>query len=681
MSNLRSFLILVLSYAFLFSCNPDNKYVSRKDELVTHIDSTIIPGDDFFMYANGKWFRDHPIPSSEAQNGLWQMIQDTVNSQVLKICQSSAAMVNAEKGSIKQKIGDFYLSGMDSVTINNKGIDELKNEIRKIDAIQKPAEIARITAYLQALGSGPIFRFSVSQDDRISSKMAVFIAQGGLSLPDRSLYVDKDPGPVLIRKEFRQHLKNMFAIIGYNDDKAGVSADNVIKLETSIALTSRKREDTRDPFKNYNKMPFSQLTGLAPLFDWSAFMEGSGLNNVDTVIVGQPEFITALNVYLRTFPLETWKDYLKYHLVHNLSGYLDGRTFEENFSFYFTTLRGIREPRPRWKRVVSQTDQSLGELIGQVYVEEYLPKGTREKLIEIGNAVKEEYATRIGNLEWMSEITRQKALHKLNAVIMKLGNPDKWKDMSTMSIDRSSYIHNVMNANRWQFNHMISKFGKPVDRNEWDMQPQTYNAYYNPSNNEIVIPGCNIIIPGYENQLPDDALLYSVIGGSTFGHEIIHGFDDQGCKYDENGNLGNWWTREDSIKFYEKTSLIVEQFNNYIAVDSLHLNGENTQGENIADLGGLVMAYNAFKKTSQYKKGKTIGGLNPDQRFFLGYALSWMINQRRESLILQVKSDEHSPAKFRVNGPLSNFPEFYKAFGLTRENRMWRPEGDRIEIW
>jgi putative endopeptidase len=388
-----------------------------------------------------------------------------------------------------------------------------------------------------------------------------------------------------------------------------------------------------------------------------------------------------LNGFFTLIRLEDWKDYLKYHFVRGLSRYVDDKTFLESFGFYSTVLRGVQEPKPRWKRVVEQTDGSLGELIGQVYVDEYLPKGTKEKLVEIGNAIRQAYAERIKRLDWMSAATKEKALKKLDAIIMKVGYPDKWKDLSSLEVDRSSYARNVMNANTWRFRHMVSKYGKPVDRTEWQMEPQTYNAYYNPSNNEIVVPGCNILVPGYERTLADDALLYSIIGGSTFGHEITHGFDDQGSKYDEQGNLNNWWTATDSAQFGAKTKMVVHQFNEYIAVDSLHINGELTQGENIADIGGIMMGYDAFKKTAQYKDRRIIAELSPEKRFFLGYALAWMINDRPEAIANQVRSNEHSPAKFRVIGPLANMPEFYRAFGIKQGDRMWRPDSLRITIW
>ncbi|HZX63682.1 MAG TPA: M13 family metallopeptidase [Bacteroidales bacterium] len=674
-------LSLLLIAGILVSCTNTAKKEQTADALVSHIDSTIKPGDDFFLFANGKWFKEHPIPASEQNNGLWQLIQDTINAQVRNICESSAALKDAPKGGAKQKIGDFFYTGMDSVSLNRKGITDLKGDLDKIDGIKDIAGIVKEAAYIHTVSGSPLFGFGVGQDDRISSKNAVFFMQGGLSLPDRNYYIDMDPRTVMIREKFVAHLMNMFRIMGQDETTAKKSADQMMKLETSLAKAARKREDTRDPLKNYNKLSFKQFTGTTPNLNWPVFMEGVGLHNVDSMIVGQPEFLKALNGYLKSFTLNDWKNYLRFHLLSGLSRYLDDKTYTESFSFYYTVLRGVKEPKPRWKRVVAQTDGSLGELIGQVYVGEYLPKGTKDKLIEIGNAIKTVYAERMKNLDWMSEVTRKKAIEKLNTVIMKVGYPDKWKDLSSMQIDRSSYVQNVMNANKWEFNYMISKYGKPVDRTEWNMEPQTYNAYYNPSNNEIVVPGCNIIVPGYERKLADDALLYSIIGGSTFGHEITHGFDDQGSKYDEKGNLHNWWTPEDSSRFYAKTGMIVRQFNDYIAVDSLHINGSLTQGENIADLGGIVMGYEAFKKTSQYKNKEIIAGLNPDQRFFLGYALAWMVNERPEAIANQVKSNEHSPAKFRVLGPLSNIPEFYEAFGVKKGDALWRPDSLRVKIW
>lgn len=664
----------------LFSCSGKTKDADKEDALAAHIDTTFKAGNDFFLYANGKWFNENPIKASEQSSGIWQVIQDTVNSQILKICNTSVT-ANAEKGSNKEKIGDFYFSGMDSVAINKAGISAIKPLLDQIDAVEDYNGFATSAAFIHRSSGSPMFGFGIWQDSKISSKNAVTIWQGGLSLPDRSYYFDQDERTTEIRAKFLEHLEKMFMIMNYDEPKAKAAAAEMMKLETALATASRKKEDTRDPHKNYNKLSIQQLEKLTPNFNWQLFNQETGLQNVDTVIVGQPEYLTALNSGLKKFPLESWKNYLKYQMIIGLASYLDDSTYQEVFGFYAQTLRGVQQPKSRWKRTVEQTNGYLGELIGQVYVSEFLPAGTKEKLLEIGNAVKTVYAERIRNLDWMSETTKVKALNKLETMIMKVGYPDKWKDLSQLEVSRESYVLNAMNANQWYFQDNISKFGKPVDRTEWHLQPQTYNAYYNPSNNELVVPACNILVPGYEREMADDAILYSIIGGSTFGHEMTHGFDDQGSKFDADGNLKNWWTEEDSIKFYSKTKLIVEQFDQYIPVDSLHINGENTQGENIADLGGIIMGYQAFQKTKQYQDKQMIAGLSPDQRFFLGFALAWMVNQRPESIANQVRSDEHSPAKYRVIGTLSNMPEFYTAFDVKEGDKMWRPDSLIVRIW
>ena len=679
MKSLFYALIVPVALGLTISCQPVKKD-STPDPLVAHIDTTVQPGNDFFQYANGNWFKANPIAASEQSAGIWQVIQDTINSQILKICKSSA-QTQAEEGSNKQKIGDFYFSGMDSINLNKNGIGAIQKYLDRIDQIKDLNQLATSAAFIHKSAASPMFAFGVWQDSKISSKNAVNIWQGGLSLPDRLYYFENDARTAQIREKFVIHLENMYKMMGYDQQKAKTAATNQLKLETALASASRKKEDTRDPLKNYTKLTAQQLEAATPNFNWAVFFQESGLQKVDSVIVGQPEFLAALNANLKKIPLEDWKNYLKYQLTRGLASYLDDKTYLEVFGFYSQTIRGIQQPKPRWKRVVEQTDGYLGELIGQVYVAEYLPAGTKEKLVEIGNAVKTVYAERIQKLDWMSAATKEKALQKLQSMIMKVGYPDKWKDLSSMKINRESYAENSIRANQWHSNYMISKFGKPVDRTEWEMQPQNYNAYYNPSNNELVVPACNIIVPGYERKMADDAILYAIIGGSTFGHEMTHGFDDMGSKFDDKGNLKNWWTKEDSTKFFAKTGMIVKQFNQYNPVDSLHINGELTQGENIADLGGIIMGYEAFQKTKQYQSNEIIGGKTPDQRFFLGFALAWMVNMRPEAIANQVKSDEHSPAKYRVIGTLSNMPEFYKAFGVKEGDSMWRPDSLIVRIW
>lgn len=650
------------------------------DPVVSHIDSTVAPGHDFFLYANGKWFKQHPIPANEIANGIFLTIQDTINAQIHDVCVSSSQEPNTIPGSARQKIGDLFFTGMDSVSLNKNGINPLKADLARIDRIANRKDLMEVAAYLRKIGADSMYGLAVAQDDKISNKHAIFISQKGLSLPDREYYFATDARAAKAREAFVQYATKVFEVIGDNATQAKTAAAEVMKLETALAKVSRKREDTRDPLQNYNKIDFAKLEKEQPALEWPLVMQTVGLSNVDTVIIGQPEFMQALNGYIDSFPLSVWKSYLKLCLAGTFNDCLDDKFFMIGFEFW-AALRGVEAPDPRWKRVTETVDGSLGDLVGQVYVQNYLPKGSKEKLLEIGTEIKKVYAARLKNLDWMSPETRVKALHKLDAMIVKVGYPDKWKDMSNLKIDRSSYVDNMKRVAQWHFNYMISKYGKPVDRTEWDMQPQTYNAYYNPSNNEIVVPGCNILVPGYERTMADDAVLYSIIGGSTFGHEMTHGFDDQGAKYDAQGNLANWWTAEDSIKFFTKTKMIVSQFNKYIAVDSLHVNGDATQGENIADLGGISMGIEAFKKTAQYRDNKIIAGLSPMQRFFLGYAMAWMVNIRPEALANQLRSDVHSPARFRVNGPLADIDEFYATFGIKPGEAMWIPEKERVKIW
>ncbi len=675
MKNSRILVILVVASLNLVSCN--KKEVELSDPLVTNRDTLVNPADDFFKYANGGWFKNNPIPSTEQSNGIFRTIADTINNQIKQICEKSAQDESAEKGSNKQKIGDFYASGMDTIAINKAGISPLKSEFAKIDAIKDVPSLVASIAHLHTIGASPAFSFYLGQDDKISTKYALFLGQGGLGLGNRDYYFNTDEQTVKIRTEYVKHLQAMLKLIGQNE----ASATSIMKLETDLAKASRKLEALRDPIRNYNKMTVASLGKITPNINWNSIFPVLGVAKADSVIVGQPEFYKALNTFVKSYSIEDWKTYLKWDLLNSYAAYLNSDIEKQNFKFYSTVMNGVSKQKPRWKRVVGQTDNYLGELIGQVYVAEYLPKGSKEKLLEIGNNIRDVYADHIKKLDWMSEATKVKALKKLSKIVMKVGYPDKWKDMSSMKIDRKSYCGNVIQANIWSYKDMINKYGKPVDRTEWSMNPQTYNAYYNPSNNEIVVPACNIIVPGFEGRMPDDAILYGIIGGSTFGHEITHGFDDQGSQYDENGNLNNWWTLEDLKKFQAKTKLIVSQFNKYTVLGNKHINGEATQGENIADLGGVVMGYEAFKKTRQYKSNQKISNLSPDQRFFLAYGYAWMVNTKDEALASQIMTDVHAPAQFRINGPLSNIPEFYKTFNVKPGNKMYQPDSLRVVIW
>lgn len=680
---LKHFTLLVAGTTLaLTSCkNKEASELVQPDPLAMNRDTTVNPGEDFFHYANGGWFKKNPIPETESSNGIFRTIGDTINSQIKSICIKSAKDKNAEKGSNKQKIGDFYASGMDSIAIEKAGINPLKTEMARIDAVKDLSSLTEAIAHMHTIGTSPAFGFYVGQDDKNSTKYALFFSQGGLGLGDRDYYFNTDEETVNIRKEYVKHVQAMLQLIGQNNVTAVKNALSIMKLETDLAKASRKLEALRDPIKNYNKMSVAQFKAIVPNLSADKMLATMKVAKADSVIVGQPEFYKGLNQLVKTYSIEDWKMYLKWNLVDSYASYLNKSIDLQNFKFYSTVMNGVTKQKPRWKRVVGRTDASLGELIGQVYVDEYLPKGTKEKLLEIGNNIRDVYADHIKKLDWMSPATKEKALVKLSKIVMKVGYPDKWKDMSSVSIDRKSYCANVMNTNKWEYDYMISKYGKPVDRTEWGMYPQTYNAYYNPSNNEICVPACNIIVPGFEGRMPDDAVLYGIIGGSTFGHEITHGFDDQGSQYDDKGNLNNWWTVEDLTKFKAKTKLIVDQFNKYEVLKGKFVNGDATQGENIADLGGVVMGYEAFKKTEQFKKNQKIAGLTPNERFFLAYGYAWMVNIKDEALAQQIMTDVHAPAQFRINGPLSNIPEFYTTFKIKEGDKMHRVQEQRVVIW
>ena len=663
----------------LLSCAKKESYFV--DPLLTNRDTTISPSDDFFLYANGGWFKRNPIPASENSNGIFRIIGDTINAQIKNICEKSASNTNATKGSKEQKIGDFYSSGMDTITIEKLGLQPIKTEIQRIDAITDIPSLMATIGYLHTIGASPAFSFYVGQDDKISTKYAVFFGQGGLGLGNRDYYFNTDSETVTIRSEYLKHLQAMFQLMGKNEVLAKNDAATIMKFETELAKNSRKLGALRDPIKNYNKFSLAQFKTNSPNSVWEKVLPVLGVAKADTIIVGQPEFFIALDKMVKSYSVDDWKTYLKWDLVNTYAGYLNKAFESQNFKFYSTVMSGVKIQKPRWKRIVEQTDGSLGELIGQVYVAEYLPKGSKEKLLEIGNNIRDVYAEHIKKLDWMSESTKKKALFKLSKIVMKVGYPDKWKDLSSISINRNNYCENVMATNKWSYNYMVSKFGKPVDKSEWGMQPQTYNAYYNPSNNEIVVPACNILIPGFEGRMPDDAILYGIIGGSTFGHEITHGFDDQGSQYDANGNLHNWWTDEDLAKFKVKTKLIVAQFNKFEPLKGKFVNGDATQGENIADLGGVVMGLEAFKKTKQFKTNQKISGLTPEQRYFIAYSYAWMINVKPEYLAQQIMTDVHAPAHYRINGPLANMPEFYKAFAINPGSKMYQPDSLRVIIW
>ncbi len=681
-------MILAASVA-LYSCSnatadgtkTDSAKPKGPDFLASNVDSTVKPGDDFFQYANGGWLKRNPIPSTEASWGIGAMVYEDIYKKKLKI-NEDAAKANAAEGTETRKIGDFWLTAMDSAKADKEGVMPIKKQLAAIDAIKSPADVVAVAADLDRYGIGAYWTFYADQDAKNSSKVALQLYQGGLSLPDRDSYFNNEEGVVKARKAFPAHIGRTLMLSGMSEKEAMAAGEQVFKLETELAGASRKMEDLRNPEKNYNKMTPGELTGkYTRNIDWKKIFAGYGIANADTVIVGQPEFLKMVDGLLGKVSPETHKNYLKYHLLSTYAPFLGKAMDEENFSFYGRILDGQQEQRPRWKRVLDAEENVMGMVLGKIFVAEFFPERTKKRYDDMVEAIRTVYSERIKNLEWMSPETKDKAQEKLSKISKKVGYPDKWKDFSTLQIGRNSFAENMMNAGLWGFNDMISKYGKPVDRTLWSMTPQTYNAYYNPSNNEIVLPAGIFLIAGLNDDDADDALVYGYAAASTIGHEITHGFDDEGRQFDAAGNLVSWWTKEDEEKFNVRAQVMVKQFDAYEPLPGLHINGKASLGENIADFGGVVLGLEAFKKTEQYKKGEKIGGYTPVQRYFLGYALGWMYQQNDDRLRQRLLSDVHSPAKWRVNGPFSNVPEFFEAFGIKEGDPMWRPEAERVKIW
>jgi putative endopeptidase len=547
--------------------------------------------------------------------------------------------------------------------------------------MQTPKDVMAQAAHMHTYGVGVFYDEGVAQDEKNSDMNAYYMSQGGIGLPNRDYYFKTDERTTKIRNAYPAYVATIFQLMGIDSNQAKQKAVSVIALETKLAQASRKLEDLRDPYKNYNKMAITSLNKISPAIDWPLYLKTMGVKNIDSVIIGQPEFYKELDKVISTENMQTLKDYMSFHLVRSFAPYLSTPFADANFNFYSKLLRGAKEQRPRWKRVLDAEEGSMGEALGQLFVRDYFSEAAKKRYEDMVENVRNAYKARMEKLTWMSDSTKQKALHKLASIKKKVGYPDKWKDFSALKIDRSSYAINMMNARQWWNNYGMNKLGKPVDRNEWDMTPQTYNAYYNPSNNEIVLPAGQLTVPGYRDEELDDALVYGYTAASTIGHEITHGFDDEGRQYDEKGNLRNWWSKEDEAQFKKRAEMLVQQFNNMVVVDTLHINGKASLGENLADLGGILIGLDAFKQTDTYKKGEKVNGQTPLQRFFLGYSLGWLYQIRNEQLASQLLTDVHAPAKYRVNGPFPNVPEFYEAFGVKPTNKMYLADSLRVRLW
>lgn len=659
------------------SCQQQAPQQTKEDILLVDLDTTINPGDDFFQYANGGWIKNNPIPADETGWGIGYLVQEELYER-LKHINEEAAKMERPTGT-DQQIADFWLSAMDTASIEKKGIQPLKAELDKITGLNTKEDIMLQAADMHRYSVNVFFGEGVTQDAMNSEVMSYTLWQGGLGLPNRDYYFNKDERTTKIREAYPAYVAKMLELSGISN--ASEKAERIVALETKLAARSRKLEDLRDPYANYNKMSIDKLNSLSTSIAWPVVLKQIGVKHVDSVVVGQPEFYKQLDNLITTTDLETLKDYMAYHLVRSYATALSSDFVTASFDFYNKQIYGAKAQRPRWKRVLDAEEDVMGEALGQLFAREYFNEHAKKRYEDIVENVRGAYRSRIEQLSWMTDSTKQKALAKLSTITKKVGYPDKWKDLSGIKIERGPYALNLMNARRWWNDYELNKLGKPVDRTEWEMTPQTYNAYYNPSNNEIVLPAGIFTVPGYRDEELDDALIYGYAAASTVGHEITHGFDDEGRQYDAKGNLKNWWTKQDEEEFKKRADVLVQQFNAFVPVDTMHINGAATLGENLADLGGVLIGLDAFKQTDTYKKGEKISGFTPLQRFFLGYSLGWMYNIRKEQLANRILTDVHAPAKYRVNGPFPNVPEFYEAFNVKPGNKMYIADSARVRLW
>lgn len=646
---------------------------------IENLNKAVSPNENFYEFAVGGWVKSHPIPDEYASYGVFEVLQEENNNVLKKILDEAAANKNWEKGSAKQKIGDFYAAGMDSARIEKENYSPIKPYLKNIEAIRNKSELIKTISNFHANGTNPLFYFFSTVDAKKSDIIIGRIYQGGIGLPDVEYYTKDDSRSNEIREKYVQHVANMFKLINVNEETAGEYAKTVLEIETKLAQASNTRLENRDPVKTYNKMTFGGLKNISGNFDWEVYFKELGISNPYVVVVSQPKFITAIGKLIDEISLSDWKLYLKWNLLNESAEALSSAFVNEDFDFNGKFLNGQLTLRPRWKRILSNVNSAMGELLGQIYVEKVFPPEAKERAVKIVNSLLVSMGESIKNVEWMGSDTKQQALKKLSTFGVKIGYPAKWKDYTSLEISRVSYFQNLKNASAWAIKDNLNKIGKPVDKTEWGMTPQTVNAYYSPTRNEIVFPAA-ILQPPFFNQNADDAINYGAMG-AVIGHEITHGFDDQGRKYDENGNLREWWTQEDGDKFQARSKKLIEQFNDFTAIDTFKVNGNLTLGENIADLGGLTISLAAYKNTDEFKKNEKIDGFTPAQRFFLGWAQVWANNIRPEALKLRLKTDVHSPGKQRVIGPLMNMPEFFNAYDVKPGDPMRNPDDKIVKIW
>jgi len=670
--------VLVASSAIaVLSFIPPTGTFKRKFIDPANMDLSVKPGDNFFLYANGNWVKNNPIPASKTRWGSFGILAEQNSQRVHELLQDAAT--NKSLDAKFKKLGDFFASGMDTVAIEKLGYQPIKKDLDRIGNIKTAGDVVNEMIYERVNGvGGEIVGISVRPDTKNVTKYIPQIGQGGITLPDRDYYLKNDGRNTNIRKEFVANIGNLFQLTGVGAADASKKADAVLQLETAIAKAQMSRVEMRDPYKVYNKFGWASLSATTPLLDWKSIAEKLRVTNTDSVIVSNPAFLVSMNGLLNTVSVDDWKTYMQWHVLESAAPFLSSAFVQQNFKFS-QVLSGQKEMTPRWQRVSNMIDNTMGDLLGELYVKKYFTAEAKQRMLDMVNNLQQTFADRIKKLDWMSAETKVKALEKLNAFTKKIGYTDKWRDYSSVTISAKDYLGNRRNLAIWAYNEMIGHIGKPVDKKEWRFTPPTVNASYNPSNNDITFPAGILEFPFFDFEA-DDAVNYGAIG-VVIGHEMTHGFDDQGRQFAYDGNLKDWWTKEDADKFKAKANEVVEQYNGFTVLDTMHVNGKLTLGENLADLGGLNIAYEALTKTKQFKEGKAIDGFTPAQRFFLGFAQVWRENIAPEDAASRIVVDPHSPAVHRVNGPITNMDQWYDAFNIQPTDKMYKPKDKRTRIW
>ncbi|MEQ7800733.1 M13-type metalloendopeptidase [Pedobacter sp. ASV1-7] len=677
LSKSTGLLMFAGSALFLTACsNSEVKQELQSGIILKNMDTTVVPGNNFTDFVNGAWMKNTKIPSDKARYGVMDMINDQAQEDVKALIEN-AAKSEAKDGSDEQKIGDYYASYMDMKTRDAIGLSPLDAEFKKIDALSSNKDLAGYFAYANKTGSKIPFNLGVIEDFKDPKKYMLYTWQGGLGLPDRDFYSLTDAKSKEIREKYVQHIENMLNLAKISDAK--IKAAQIMALETLLASKQMKKEETRNMVGLYNKYAVKDLGTLLSGFDWNTLLNDAGIKNQDSLVVTQVAYTKALSAILKNTPIDTWKNYLKWSVITDAASSLNSELDKENFEFYGKVLKGIKEQKPQWRRAVDVVNGNLGEIVGKLYVEKHFSPEAKERMLKlVGNLLKA-YETSIKELDWMSPETKKEALVKISKFTPKIGYPDKWRDYSSLKVAKNDLYGNNVRSAEFEYNRTINKLGKPVDRSEWGMTPQTVNAYYNPTMNEIVFPAA-ILQPPFFDMKAEDAVNYGGIG-AVIGHEVGHGFDDQGSTFDGDGVMRNWWTKKDNEEFKKRTAALIAQYSGFKVFPDLNVNGDFTLGENIGDLGGLTIALKAYNASLNGKPAPVMDGFTGEQRVFIGWGQAWLSKSTDEALRNQVATDPHSPAQFRVNGVVRNIPEFYTAFNVKATDSLYLAPEKRVKIW